>query len=85
MKKEGEDTSNIPYQEVVGSLLYLVQGMRPDIAFAVGNVSRFNTNHGQIHWTAVKRIFRYVKETINHSIHFSRFNDLKLHGFAYAD
>lgn len=85
MKKEGEDRSNIPYREAVGCLLYLVQGTQSDIAFAVGNVSRFNTNHGQVHWTAVKRIFRYLKRTINYSILFIRSDDLKLHGFADAD
>jgi len=85
MKREGEDTGNIPYQEAVGCLLYLVQGTRPDIAFAVGNVSRFNSNHGHAHWTAVKRIFRYLKGTINYSILFSRSNNLELHGFADAD
>jgi len=85
MKREGENIGNIPYQEAVGCRLYLVQGTRLDIAFAVGNVSRFNSNHGQAHWTAVKRIFRYLKGTINHSILFSRPNDLELHGFGDAD
>jgi len=85
MKREREDTDNILYQEAVECLFYLVQGTRPDIAFAVGNVSRFNSNHGQVHWTAVKRIFRYLKGTINYSIFFSCSNDLELHGFADAD
>lgn len=37
-----EKIKDIPYQEAVGCLLYLVQGTRPDIAFAVNDVSRFN-------------------------------------------
>lgn len=39
----------IPYQEAVGCLLYLVQGTRPDIAVAVNDVSRFNSNFGKAH------------------------------------
>lgn len=69
---ENSLVGQIPYQEAVGSLLYLAQGTRPDIAFAVNNVSRFNNSHTQIHWTAVKRIFRYIKGTINFKLCFSR-------------
>lgn len=49
---------NVPYQQAVGCLLYLVQATRPDIAFSVNDVSRFNSSHAQPHWTAVKRIMR---------------------------
>lgn len=50
----------VPFQEAVGSLLHLTQGTRPEIAFAVNDVSRFNANHSNEHWQAVKRIFRYT-------------------------
>lgn len=48
---------NVPYREAVGSLLFLSMISRPDIAFAVGIVSRHLNNHNDTHWTAVKRIF----------------------------
>lgn len=51
---EQREIQNIPYQEAVGSLLYLAQGIRPDIAFAVNDVSRFNSNFGKAYWTAVQ-------------------------------
>ena len=38
---------------------------RPDIAQAVGAVSRYMVNPGKEHWSAVKRILRYVKGTSN--------------------
>lgn len=64
----------IPYQEAVGCLLYLVQGTRPDLAFAVNDVSRFNNNFGNPHWKAVKRIMRYLylKGTIDYKLKYSR-------------
>lgn len=51
------DPTNIPYQQAVGCILYLTQGTRPDIAFAVNNVSRYNNCYTKTHWIAVKRIF----------------------------
>lgn len=78
-----EEDSVIPYQEAVGSLLYLVQGTRPDIAFAVNDVSRFNNKHGKAHWTAVKRIFRYIQGSIDMKLCF--FNSDEMTGYTDAD
>ena len=50
------EMQNVPYANVVGSLLYLANGTRPDIAYAVGEVARFMKNPGVIHWKAVKHI-----------------------------
>ena len=60
----------IPYREAVGSLMYLMTSTRPDIAQAVGAVSKHNNNFGPQHWTAVKRIFRYLKGTAQSGITF---------------
>lgn len=79
----GDEESKIPYQEAVESLLYLVQGTRPDIAFAVNDVSRFNNKHGKAHWTAVKRIFRYIRGSIDMKLCFS--NSDALTGYTDAD
>ena len=48
------------YQAVVGSLLYLSTKTRPDIAFAVTSAARFCASPTKEHWTAVKRILRYL-------------------------
>ena len=47
----------------MGSLLYLSLSTRPDIAFAVNNVAKFCAKPNKQHWTAVKRILRYLKGT----------------------
>ena len=54
---------DVPYREAVGALMHLMCATRPDIAFAVGMVSRFMENPQDVHWTAVKRIFRYLQGT----------------------
>jgi hypothetical protein len=55
--------SQIPYLSAVGSLMYLALGTRPDISYAVGVLSRFNSCPGRTHWNAVKRVFRYLRGT----------------------
>ena len=54
---------NIPYCEVVGSLMYATMGTRPDIAFTTSTVAQFSENPGWIHWEAVKIIFHYLSGT----------------------
>jgi hypothetical protein len=61
--QEIKEMQHIPYQNAVGSLMYLVTATRPDLAHSVGEVSRFNQNPGKEHWAAVKRILRYLKGT----------------------
>lgn len=53
--------ARIPYQEAIGTLMYLAVGSRPDIAYAVQCLSKFSQNPGEAHWEAVKRVFRYLK------------------------
>ena len=61
---------NTPYEEAVGSLLYASITTRPVICYAVSQVAQFSHNPGPLHWEAVKRIFAYLKGTINHGILF---------------
>ena len=51
------------YQAAVGSLIYAMIGTRPDIAFAVSAISQYSTNPGPAHWTALRRVFRYLNGT----------------------
>ncbi|UYV63539.1 hypothetical protein LAZ67_2004579 [Cordylochernes scorpioides] len=51
------------YQEMIGSLMYLATGTRPDISFNVSNLSRFCNDAREVHLTGVKRIYRYLKGT----------------------
>jgi hypothetical protein len=59
------------YMSMIGSLLYLTAS-RPDIAFSVGVCARFQANPKESHLTAVKRIIRYVNDTLSYGIWYSR-------------
>ena len=62
---ERREMENIPYINAVGSLMYLATMTRPDIAYTVGVLARFNSNPGMAHWKAVKHLFRYLQGTLD--------------------
>ena len=73
------------YQFAVGILLYLSVGTRPDITYAVGNVAKFCANPNKHHWTAVKRIMRYLKGTVHVGLLYSRDGSKECIGYSDAD
>ncbi|XP_053996974.1 uncharacterized protein LOC128886291 [Hylaeus anthracinus] len=86
-KTEGSNKDKVctlPYRELVGSLTYLSTATRPDIAHAANVLSQYNTCFGEVHWTAAKRVLRYLKETMDLGISYQRKNE-SLVGYADAD
>ncbi|GKA13286.1 hypothetical protein Tco_0692932 [Tanacetum coccineum] len=53
----------VPYASAIGSIMYTVRCTRPDVAFAQNLCSRFQQNPGEIHWTAMKTILKYLRYT----------------------
>lgn len=76
---------NVPYREAVGSLMFLAVVSRPDIAYAVNNVSKFLSKHNKEHWQAVKRIFAYLVGTKNVGIKYRGTENIKLVGYSDSD
>ncbi|GJX09722.1 hypothetical protein Tco_0199581 [Tanacetum coccineum] len=61
--EEVKRMQNVPYASAVGSIMYAVRCTRPDVAFAQNITSRFQQNPGEPHWTAVKNILKYLRNT----------------------
>ena len=74
----------IPYASTVGSLMYAMLCTRPDICFAVGVVSRYQSNPGLDHWVAVKHILKYLRRTRNYMLVYSS-RDLIPIGYTDSD
>lgn len=72
------------YRGLVGKLLYLAGSTRPDIAFTISSLSRFNINPHRHHWEAAKRVLRYLRGTMNFGIIYRRTRE-KLYGHSDAD
>jgi hypothetical protein len=68
---EVEEMRSVPYISAVGSLLYLAIATRPDIAYTVSVLARFNTKPGPAHWAAVKHLFRYLKGTKDYRLSYT--------------
>ena len=56
------------FQAIIGSLLYIVLGTRPDIAFSVIKLARFASNPSLYHISLAKRVLHYLKGTRNYRI-----------------
>jgi transposase InsO family protein len=81
-----EYMKNIPYIHAVGSLMYLAISTRPDIAYTVGVLARFNSNPGVAHWKAVKHVFRYLKGTLDYKLTYGpNFTNSGIAFSAYSD
>jgi hypothetical protein len=77
--------TTFPYPQAIGSLLYLTSCTRPDISFAVNNLSRYLSCHDTSHATAAIQIMKYLKGTIDHGIVYSRQSNYELIGFSDSD
>ena len=62
------------YREVIGCLLWISMGTRPDITFAVNQCARYSSDPKADHWTAVMRILRYLKGTADYGLHYHKHN-----------
>ena len=82
--EERKYMEKVPYASAVGSLMYAMLCTRPDICYAVGIVSRFQSDPGPNHWVAVKHIFKYLRRTRDYMLVYSG-EDLTPVGYTDAD
>ena len=61
LKEQSEAMSKVPYANVVGSVMYMMIGTMPNVAYAVGTVTRFMGNPIRKHWIAVKWLLKYLR------------------------
>ncbi|KAL5731613.1 hypothetical protein ACHQM5_004323 [Ranunculus cassubicifolius] len=86
LSKEGSSNFSDPtlYRSVVGALQYLTF-TRPDISVAVNKVCQFMHNPTDDHWSAVKRILRYLKHTKTYGLLLRRPSTIQIQAFSDAD
>ncbi|XP_058222672.1 secreted RxLR effector protein 161-like [Rhododendron vialii] len=66
--------------------MYAMLCTRPDISYAVSVVSRYQSNPGEPHWAAVKRILRYIHGTKDYKLTYHCNGDnLEVVGYSDAD
>lgn len=72
---EKKEMETVPYKELIGSLLYIANCTRPDIAHSVYQLCRFTSNPGRNHWMAAKRVLRYLRGTKNLALTYTAAKD----------
>uniref|UniRef100_A0A2N9IDU9 Integrase catalytic domain-containing protein n=1 Tax=Fagus sylvatica TaxID=28930 RepID=A0A2N9IDU9_FAGSY len=82
---ERNEMKKIPYASAVGSLMYAQVCTRPDIAFAISVLGRFQSDPGMDHWRAAKKVLRYLQRTKDFMLTYRRSDLLEVIGYADAD
>ena len=83
-KNNGNAISQLEYSQIIGSLMYLMNATRPDIAYSVSRLSRYTSNPAKDHWEALIRVLRYLKYTITYGLHFTKYPPV-LEGYSDAN
>ena len=84
LEKTEKCVTDIPYQRLIGSLMYLAVMSRPDIAYSISYLSQFNNCHNETHFNHAKRVLKYLQKTKHYCLKYSKDN-LELKGFVDAD
>jgi hypothetical protein len=73
------------YQSMIGRLMYAAICTRPDIAYTVTALSQYSSNPGPEHWSACKRVLRYLSGTRNYGLVYGNTHDVGIHSTGYSD
>lgn len=82
---EAKLMDSIPYASAIRSVMYAMVGSRPDLAYAVGLVSKFMSKPNCEHWEAVKCILRYLQGAMDVCLTFSKSDHFGIEGFSDPD
>ena len=83
-QEERDRITRVPYVSALGSLMYAMLCTRPDIYFAVGIVSRYQSNPSLEHWTSIKHILKYLRRTKGYMLMYGG-DELILVGYTDSD
>ncbi|GJV38046.1 retrotransposon protein, putative, ty1-copia subclass [Tanacetum coccineum] len=79
--EELDRISRVPYASAIGSIIYAMTCTRPDVSFALSMVSRHQQNPGEGHWTAVKNILKYLRNTKDRFLVYNGEEELRVTGY----
>eukprot|EP00253_Pinus_taeda_P007845 PITA_07845 len=79
----GEVVAATVYRQLVGSLMYLVN-TRPDLCFAVNQLSQAMVQPAKLFWKAAKHVLRYLRGTTQYGLWYKWTKGVNLQGFTYV-
>lgn len=81
----GEVNDNLRYRSLIGALLYVASGTRPDVSYSVNYLSRFQNCYSDIHYKYALRVLKYLYFTRNKKLSYDDVFDESLDAFVDAD
>ncbi|GKE54716.1 hypothetical protein Tco_1489872, partial [Tanacetum coccineum] len=81
---QGKAVDRTHYRGMVGTLMYLTAS-RPDLTFVVCMCARYQAKHIEKYLHAIKRIFKYLRETVNKGLWYPKDSSIALTAYADAD
>ena len=69
---EALQMATLPYRELIGSLLWVSNGTRPDVTYPVNTLTMFTSNPALLHWRAALRILGFLNATKNYCIRYAQ-------------
>ena len=84
VKNTGDGIYQLEYSRILGSIMYVMNCTRPDIAYAVSKLSRFTSNPGKHHWKAIIRVLGYLKYTQSYGLYYTNYPSI-VEGYSDAN
>jgi hypothetical protein len=78
------DVDQMTYRSMIGSLVFIT-AYRPNIMQVVGMVGRYQFAPKQSHLVAIKRIFKYLKGTMNYGLWYPRNHNFQITAYSDGD
>lgn len=82
---ERAEMNEKPFDSALGSLMYAQICTRPDIAFISGVLGRYQSNPGNDHLIAAKKVIRYLHRYKEYMLVFRRVDNLEIVGYTDSD
>ncbi|GJZ93962.1 retrovirus-related pol polyprotein from transposon TNT 1-94 [Tanacetum coccineum] len=72
-KNKGQSVSELQSTQVLGSLIYIMNCTRPDLAYSISRLSRYSHNPSRNNWGALVRVLRYLMHTMAYGLHYTKY------------
>ncbi|GKD31219.1 zinc finger, CCHC-type containing protein [Tanacetum coccineum] len=72
-KNRGVGVAQLEYSRIIGMLMYLMTGTRPDLVYVVSRLSRYTSNPSVAHWKAMTRVLYYLRYSHDYELHYDRY------------
>lgn len=85
LEPEEHPSLDIQYRNLIGALLYVAGGIRPDVSSPVNYLSRFQNSYCQTHYKYALRVLKYLYSTRDVKLCFSRNSSEVMDAYVDAD